>query len=122
MKPRFNISILLILIGVLSTTFAYADYEYEYLTDLLDREHREAGDADDWIERGNATVTASPRFEDGIRLTAWGGAYNEEDEHEFAIASAVYFFKVPRQAQYVELIVRYRGEPHDAELEGRKKL
>lgn len=122
MKSRINISILLIIIGVLSTTLAQADYEYEYFQDLVNREHREAGDADDWIERGNATVTASPRFEDGIRLTAWGGAYDEEDDHEFAIASAVYFFEVPRQAQYIELLVRYRGEPHDAELEGQEKV
>ncbi len=122
MKSRINISILLIILGVLSTAFAQADYEYEYLSDLLGREHREAGDADDWIERGNATVTASPRFEDGIRLTAWGGEFNEQGDHEFAIASAVYFFEIPRQAQYVEILVRYRGEPRDAELEGQEKV
>jgi len=33
MKSRINISILLIILGVLSTAFAQADYEYEYLSD-----------------------------------------------------------------------------------------
>ena len=118
MKSRINISIPLIIIGILSTTLAQANYESDYFSDLLSRDPREAGDADDWIERGNATVTASPRFEDGIRLTAWADAYDQEEEaHEFAIASAVYFFEIPRQAQYIELIIRYRGEPQEAELE-----
>jgi hypothetical protein len=104
------------------TTAVQADYEYDYLSDLLNREHRDAGNVDDWIERGNATVTASPSFENGIRLTAWAGEYNADDDHEFAIASAVYFFEIPSQAQYLEILVRYRGEPHEAELEDQEAI
>ena len=122
MKSRIEISAPLIIIAVLLTTVAQADYEYDYLSDLISREHRDASDVDDWIERGNATVTASPRFEDGVRLTAWASEYDEDEEHEFAIGSAVYFFEIPRHAQFIEILVRYRGEPHEAELEDQEEI
>ena len=91
--------------------------DYDYFSDRISREHRDAGDVEDWIERGNATVTASPRFESGIRLTAWANESDKEDDYEFAIASAIYLFEIPRQAQYVEILVRYRGEPHRADFD-----
>lgn len=91
--------------------------DYDYFSDQTSREHRDAGDVEDWIERGNATVTASPSFENGIRLTAWASESDEAENYEFAIASAVYLFEIPRQAQYVEILVRYRGEPHRADFD-----
>jgi hypothetical protein len=62
---------LIIFLLTLMPHAALADYEYDYFSDRTSREHRDAGDVENWIERGNATVTASPRFESGIRLTAW---------------------------------------------------
>ena len=91
-----------------------ADYDY---SDRLSREHRVANEVDEWIERGNATITASPRFEDGIRLTAWANASQSTEDYEFAIASAVYLFEIPVGTQYIEILVRYRGEPHHLEIE-----
>lgn len=99
------------------TVLAQYDYDYDYFSDRISREHRDAGDVEDWIERGNATVTASPRFENGIRLTAWASESDEAANYEFAIASAIYLFEIPRQAQYVEILVRYRGEPHRADFD-----
>ena len=93
------------------------EYDYNYFSDRISREHRDAGDVEDWIERGNATVTASPRFENGIRLTAWANESDEAENYEFAIASAIYLFEIPAQAQYIEILVRYRGEPHRADFD-----
>ena len=120
MKFRIPTSIcpmLIILLLTLMPHAALADYEYDYFSDRISREHRDAGDVEDWIERGNATVTASPRFESGIRLTAWASESDKEENYEFAIASAIYLFEIPRQAQYVEILVRYRGEPHRADFD-----
>ncbi len=120
MKFRIPTSIcpmLIILLLTLVPHAALADYEYDYFSDRISREHRDAGDVEDWIERGNATVTASPRFESGIRLTAWASESDKEENYEFAIASAIYLFEIPRQAQYVEILVRYRGEPHQADFD-----
>lgn len=102
---------------ILAPHAVLADYGYNYSSDRINREHRDAGNVEDWIERGNATVTASPRFENGIRLTAWASESGEEENYEFAIASAIYLFEIPQQAQYVEILVRYRGEPHLADFD-----
>ena len=99
----------LLLLLMLMPPAVLADYGYDYFSDRVSREHRDAGDVEDWIERGNATVTASPRFESGIRLTAWASESDKEENYEFGIASAIYLFEIPRQAQYVEILVRYRG-------------
>ena len=120
MKFRIPTSIcpmLIIFLLTLMSHTALADYGYDYFSDRISREHRDAGDVEDWIERGNATVTASPRFESGLRLTAWANESDKEDDYEFAIASAIYLFEIPRQAQYVEILVRYRGEPHRADFD-----
>ena len=100
-------------VGLLSPIAA----DYDYYTDRLSREHRVANEVDEWIERGSATITASPRFEDGIRLTAWSNTAQNADDYEFAIASAVYLFEIPSGTQYIEILVRYRGEPHRLEIE-----
>ena len=118
MKCRISTSIcpmLIIFLLTLVSDAALADYDY--FSDRISREHRDAGDVEDWIERGNATVTASPRFESGIRLAAWANESDKEADYEFAIASAIYLFEIPRRAQYVEILVRYRGEPHRADFD-----
>ena len=107
---KFNIQVLIpltitIFLLILLTNTVQADHEYDYFSDRLSREHRDAGDVEDWIERGNATATASPRFEDGVRLTAWASELSDEENYEFAIASAIYFFEIPRQAQYIEIFL-----------------
>ena len=102
-----------LLIGTLATV-SYADYGY--YADRLSREHRVANDVDEWIERGNATITASPIFEDGMRLTAWANSHQDADNYEFAIASGVYLFEIPRGAQSIEIVVRYKGEPNKFEI------
>ena len=102
-----------LIVGLLSPIAA----DYDYYTDRLSREHRVANEVDEWIERGNATITASPRFEEGIRLTAWANAAQNADDYEFAIASATYLFEIPAGAQYIEILVRYRGDPHHLEIE-----
>ena len=118
MKFRIPTSICPMLIIFLLTFTSHAALaDYDYFSDRISREHRDAGDVEDWIERGNATVTASPRFESGIRLTAWANESDKEEDYEFAIASAIYLFEIPRQAQYVEILVRYRGEPHRADFD-----
>ena len=118
MKFRIPTSICPMLIIFLLTLIPHAALaDYDYFSDRISREHRDAGDVEDWIERGNSTVTASPRFESGIRLTAWANESDKEEDHEFAIASAIYLFEIPRQAQYVEILVRYRGEPHRADFD-----
>ena len=118
MKFRILTSICPMLIIFLLTLVPHAALaDYDYFSDRISREHRDAGDVEDWIERGNATVTASPRFESGIRLAAWANESDKEDDYEFAIASAIYLFEIPRQAQYVEILVRYRGEPHRADFD-----
>jgi hypothetical protein len=125
MKSRSQILtplVLAIVLLALSHPVAQADHEYDYFSDRLSREHRDAGDVDDWIERGSATVTASPVFENGIRLTAWASGSAEEGNYDFALASAVYFFEVPHQAQYAEILVRYRGEPQKSYLEDYEEI
>ena len=102
-----------LIFGLLNSVAA----DYDYYSDRLSREHRVANEVDEWIERGNATITASPRFEDGVRLTAWANNGQGTDDYEFAIASAVYLFEIPAGSQSIEILVRYRGEPHRLEIE-----
>jgi len=78
---------------------------------------REAADAEDWIERGRASVTESPVFPDGIRLTA--RAVEEGEEFEPGVASAIYRFPVPDWAHYAEISVRYNDVLKDDEVAGR---
>ena len=119
MKTRISTLSVACLIScfVIAGVSTLANADYDYYADRLSREHRVASDVDEWIERGNATITASPRFEDGVRLTAWANDAQNTDEYEFAIASAVYLFEIPAGTQYIEVLVRYRGEPHRLEIE-----
>ena len=104
----------LFLITGLSTP---ADAAYDDYADRLSREHRVANEVDEWIERGSATITASPLFDEGVRLTAWESSAQNAENYEFAIASAVYLFEIPRGAQSIDILVRYRGEPRQLEIE-----
>ena len=119
MKTRISVlsAVCLISCFVAAGLLAPAAADYDYYADRLSREHRIANDVDEWIERGNATITASPRFEDGVRLTAWANDAQDANNYEFAIASAVYLFEIPAGTQYIEILVRYRGEPHRLEIE-----
>ncbi|MCG9133261.1 hypothetical protein J5I95_16425 [Candidatus Poribacteria bacterium] len=119
MKTRISIlsAVCLISCFVIAGLATPANADPDYYADRLSREHRIASDVDEWIERGNATITASPRFEDGVRLTAWANETQDTDDYEFAIASAVYLFEIPAGTQYIEVLVRYRGEPHRLEIE-----
>ncbi|MXV75825.1 hypothetical protein F4Z99_16320 [Candidatus Poribacteria bacterium] len=119
MKTRISILSVVCLIScfVIAGLSTPVNADYDYYGDRLSREHRVASDVDEWIERGNATITASPRFEDGVRLTAWANDAQNTDNYEFAIASAVYLFEIPAGTQYIEVLVRYRGEPHRLEIE-----
>ncbi len=101
------------LIGSLASV---SDADYGNYADRLSREHRIANDVDEWIERGNATITASPLFENGMRLTAWANNFQDTEKFQFAIASGVYLFEIPRSAQTIEIVVRYKGEPNTFEI------
>ncbi len=119
MKSRLSVLSAVCLISglVIAGFLTPATADFEHYADRLSREHRIASDVDEWIERGNATITASPRFEDGVRLAAWATAANDANNYEFAIASAVYLFEIPAGTQSMEILVRYRGEPHRLEIE-----
>lgn len=80
-------------------------------------EYRDAADAEDLIERGQASVTDSPQFRDGIRLTAW--ATEEEKEFEPGLASAVYYFGIPSWTLYLKITIRYRDVSKDDDIAGR---
>lgn len=116
---RFQILSIIITIFLLVNiaNFSNADYEYDYFSDRLSREYRDAEDLEDWIERGNSTVTASPQFPNGVRLSAWESEYKDDESYEFAIVSALYLFSIPKQAQHIEITIRYRGEPGKSHLE-----
>ena len=120
MKTRISVlsTVCLISCFVIVGLFATgAAADYDHYADRLSREHRIANDVDEWIERGNATITASPRFEDGVRLSAWANAAADANNYEFAIVSAVYLFEIPASTQSIEILVRYRGEPHRLDIE-----
>lgn len=87
------------------------DYELSYSCS------RDAADAEDWIERGRASVTDSPVFRDGIRLTTLAG--EEGEEFEPGLASAIYRFVVPDWAHYLKISVRYQDASQDDEVAGR---
>jgi hypothetical protein len=108
------------LTALIAVSFACADwsigYEFKYdydtvYSNMREREHRDGEDLDDWIERGNATVTSSPVFSDGIRLTGWStGFYSDKEDFDFGLASAIYYFDIPSGTQYIKVKAHYHGE------------
>lgn len=103
---------------VLFARLAEARYDYE-LGSYWSRDSacRDGADADDWIERGRASVTDSPVYSEGIRLTAL--AVEEGEEFEPGLASAIYRFSVPRWTNYVKIRVRYKDVSRDDKVAGR---
>jgi hypothetical protein len=104
-----------ILLCAQSAMGAQYDYELAYGSSYRDSGFREAVEMDDWLERGRAAVSESPVFPDGVRLTAWGG----EDAYEPGLASAIYYFNVPRWAQYLKITIQYRDTARDDAIAGR---
>jgi len=94
---------------------AQYDYDLAYGYNGRDSGYRNAVAMDDWLERGRAAVTESPVFPDGIRLTAEGG----EGTNEPGLASAIYYFTVPRGAQYLTISIRYTDAAKDDKIAGR---
>jgi hypothetical protein len=95
---------------------ASCDYEIGYY-DSRDSQCRDAADVEDLIERGRASVTDSPQFPMGIRLTAW--ANGEEGGFEPGLASAIYYFDVPSWAHFLKVRVRYEDVSRDDNIAGR---
>jgi hypothetical protein len=101
------------------TVTAQTGYRYE-LTDgysTRDTGYRCAVDMDDWLERGRASVTESPLFSEGVRLTAWAG--ERGGTYEPGLASAIYYVTVPRWAQYLRISIRYKDAARDDTIAGR---
>lgn len=98
------------------------DYDSVY-SNMIGREHRDGAEVDDWIERGSATITASPIFPNGIRLTGWSTEFEtEEGEFDFSLASAIYYLRIPRGTQYIKIKVYYRGEGGVVEFDGTDEI
>lgn len=87
-----------------------------YYGDRLTTEYRRGYQVDDWIERGSSSVTDSPVFTDGIRLASWATRY--EDDHDFGMASGIYFFEIPDRARSVRIKIYYEGEADRDDFNG----
>lgn len=81
---------------------------YTSYGDRITSEYRRGYQVDDWTERGSSSVTESPTYSDGIRLASWATQY--EDDYDYGIASAIYFFEVPRNARSIRIKIAYEGE------------
>jgi hypothetical protein len=55
-------------------------------------------------------------------LAAWASDYISDDEYDFALASAIYLFDIPKRAQYIEIKVRYSGEGHEADFDDSEEI
>lgn len=77
-------------------------------------EQRRGYEVDDWIERGESSVTESPRFKDGIRLAARAA----RDRDDYALASAIYFFHIPERARSIKIKVDYEGKSGGDDFDG----
>jgi len=121
MKRNFIINSCLIIALFLSAQIAAAqarnDYELAYGYSSRDSGYRSAVDMDDWLERGHASVTESPLFPEGIRLTA--SASEKGGQYEPGLASVIYYFTVPRWAQYLKISIRYKDAAQDDKIAGR---
>lgn len=88
--------------------YGTSGYASDYYNDRITSEYRRGYQVDDWVERGDSSVTDSPLYEDGIRLAAWASQY--EEDVNYALASAIYFFEIPRNARSIRVKVSYDGE------------
>lgn len=89
---------------------------YSQYSDRITSEYRRGYQLDDWVERGSSSVTDSPVFNDGVRLTSW--ATPDENDNDFALASAIYFFEVPDRARSVRVKIYYDGEADRGDFNG----
>ena len=85
-----------------------------YYGDRVTSEYRRGYQVDDWVERGASSVTDSPMFTDGIRLAAW--ATRHEEDYDYGLASAIYFFEVPSRARSIRIKIYYEGEADRSDL------
>ena len=92
----------------------YSSPSYVY-GDRVTSEYRRGYQVDDWVERGESSVTESPLFADGIRLSAWATRY--EGDYNYALASAIYYFDIPPQARSVRIKISYEGEADRDDLD-----
>ena len=89
---------------------------YASYGDRLTSDYRRGFQVDDWLERGASSVTQSPVFTDGVRLAAW--RTGQEDDHDFALASAIYFFEIPDRARSIRVKIYYEGEADRGDFNG----
>lgn len=85
----------------------YIEYQTKH-NEKITSEKRDAYKVNDWTERGSASVTNSPKYDDGIRLATWANRY--DNEYDYGLASAKYLFDVPRSANSVKIKIQYKGE------------
>lgn len=71
---------------------------------------RYASQCDEYLVRGDAAVTPSPVFKNGLRLAAWDGA-DANDTTRVALASAIYFIPLPAGTRGVKVTAGYRRDP-----------
>lgn len=93
----------------------YSNAHSIYSVDRISSEYRRGYQMDDWVERGNSSVTESPIFPDGVRLSAW--ATYDESDYEYAIASAIYYFEIPKGARSIRIKIYYDGKPDRDDLD-----
>jgi len=87
-----------------------------YYGDRLTSDYRRGYQIDDWIERGASSVTESPVFSDGVRLASW--ATRHENDHDFGMASAIYFFEIPPNSRSMRIKIYYEGEADRGDFNG----
>lgn len=92
-------------LGFILTTIA----SWATPTSTLSTEYRYAVQFDEWFVRGDADIAESTRFEQGIRLAPFDGP-NEQDLTRTAIASLVYFFELPPEAESIILEIAYSSD------------
>jgi hypothetical protein len=123
MFDKYLINKFIVLISIIGFIFiaqsAFADLgisvsaEYNspyssYYGDRINNEYRRGFQTDDWVERGSSSVTESPIFSDGIRLASW--STNDEENYDYGIASAIYYFEMPAEARSARIKVYYDGD------------
>lgn len=81
---------------------------YDTYDNKIGTERRQGYQADEFIEKGAASVTESPKFDDGVRLAAW--ATRDGEDYQHGMASAVYYFNIPPTAHSVKIKISYDGE------------
>jgi hypothetical protein len=85
----------------------YIEYQSKH-NEKITSEKRDGYKLNDWTERGSASVTNSPKIDDGIRLATWANRDNEE--YDYGLASAKYLFDVPRRANSIKIKIQYKGD------------